>query len=226
MKDLVSLEIMRQPVVLVPCGHSLDQRTAEQIHGIITKEGQCENQRTTCSLCRKHVTTYVPNHALRDVIERIAGASAEQIAALPKESLVIEERGEQVDINSIPFPGMGARFVHNYGNWERMSSGADLVRIMKFKSATEGSLFYEFSLLGYRDGTIRISVDTKARELVANYLQQLQFVKDFLWGCCDCFRSETDEDTRTLFTILARNNEIPAEYYDRMKQIVESGHWD
>ena len=58
--DPVTLDIMSNPFTLVPCGHSLDKVTLDNLKQIHDYK---------CPICRKEFTQTVSNHQLRNAIE-------------------------------------------------------------------------------------------------------------------------------------------------------------
>ncbi len=110
------------------------------------------------------------------------------------------------------------KFVHDGGVWSKTyDSGANLVKNSTFSSITKGSLIKSFSLLGYRDGDIAVSlkyqVDTPDAEDSAfcDFLREAGCVPTWMDHHIGIFKTKTLKQTRTIMELLTLNNELPVE---------------
>jgi hypothetical protein len=123
----------------------------------------------------------------------------------------------------LPFPGKGAKFVYASGNFEVFDSGAPLNRIIEFRSKTPGSLFTEFSVLGYRDGEINISVGFNKKineKAVKNYLATYDIVPNAV-ELMTTYHTSGRTQLRNMFNILTENNEIPESHFEQICNIID-----
>ena len=123
----------------------------------------------------------------------------------------------------LPFPGKGAKFVYVSGKFEVFDSGASLNRIIEFRSKTPGSLFTEFSVLGYRDGEINISVGFNKKineKAVKNYLATYDIVPDAV-ELMTTYHTAGRTQLRNMFNILTENNEIPESHFEQICNIID-----
>lgn len=208
---------MKDAVMVTPCGHSFSELAAKSIfQGPISTP---LTQQEPCPVCRTKVTAYYPNMAMRTVVELLLGKKPEEI--LPDVSKSIQE-DENVNLDAIPFPGKGAKFVSRTRDWmyADRGDGIRLHKSQKFDSATKDSIFSEFTVLCDSDGDVRISIsygDGGMKYLLA----------------CGIPAKESDYGTyfskprelKLLFQIIAKHNEIPADKFPLIRDLAETGKW-
>lgn len=86
----VKLDYAVTAVNVKPCNHMFDQSTAETLFGVILNtetpnEAICSRQNQPCPLCRRVVTSYVPNEEIRKIACRILEGKD-----IEKESPIVE----------------------------------------------------------------------------------------------------------------------------------------
>jgi len=220
----VMLTLLKDAVLLTPCGHTISEVAAKNLYGAVQtiEERETVEKVAPCPLCRRNVVAYYPNHAMRSLVAITLGTKVEEV--LPVVSASVQAAPEK-DLDTIPFPGVAAKFVLRSGSWEPFESGAALVRQLTFTSATEGSLFEEMGLLGYKDGRIALQITFKENRTAASqYLLDCGLKLDFIATNCGFYVSRTN-DTKLLFRILAKHNEIPKEHFMFIRDLVTSGNW-
>jgi hypothetical protein len=129
----------------------------------------------------------------------------------------------------LPYPGKEAKFVHDCGDFEPFYSSGKANRELNFRSITRDSLLGEFSVLGYGDGKISISISFNRLILfnrnfnideVKKYFDSYGMEVNFL-----IFKShfETSDRTqlRNMFNIITENNEIPSSHYEQVYDIID-----
>jgi hypothetical protein len=124
----------------------------------------------------------------------------------------------------LPFPGKGAKFVHTSGKFKPFNSGASLNRIIEFRSKTPGSLFTEFSVMGYRDGEMKMSVGFNKKideDAVREYFATYDIVPDAV-ELMTTYHTSGRTQLRNMFNILTENNEIPASHFEQICSIINS----
>jgi hypothetical protein len=214
----ISLSLLDKAVTLIPCCHKINEVNAKEMYGDL-QVNNCVSVSKPCPVCNTIVSHYYVDHFVRSLIQIVSGSKAEEI--IPQASILIEAEPKE-NIDNIPFPGKGAKFVHKTGNWTFFYSGGDLNRCMEFSSRNDDSLFTEFSLLGYRDGDVCISIhfEDKNYEIVKDYFKQIGLDhKDVeFFGM---YIARNHDDVKLLFKILAKYNEIPADKFDFIKDLVE-----
>lgn len=143
-------------------------------------------------------------------------------------SLSMNLQTEQKQPGGNSLPGEGAVFtVKENSDWSNLfSSGGPLVRTLSLLSSTPNSLIKKMEILGYRDGSIAISVnfDQKDIEIIRNYLKknELDISQDFQGS----YLSTKSEEVKKLFTILAEKNKIPDDKLQLITALVESCNWN
>lgn len=211
----VDLQPLFTAVNLFPCNHNVNEAAAKKLYGECASPGSCEKKGIPCPVCRGVITSYGPDHTVRQLASLIFG-NRELLNKLPESPLVLEERPKP-----LPFPGKPVTFVHTSGDWEPFSSGGNLCRHYQFKSITLDSVITEFSLCGYHDGSISIFIDfPRGNKEFVTYLRSHGIIIDEYESS---YLADTPESLKTLFRILAENNEIPKEYYEKLRAIVEKG---
>lgn len=204
-------------VMLTPCGHTISELAAKNIHRGMNQDSV--EKQAPCPLCRRTVTAYYPNLALRSLVSSILGIKLEE--ALPAICAEVSPDVE-VDIDTVPFPGIGARFTQTNRGWDQIIPFNDeLVREIKLVSEKKDSLFEEMSVLGYRDGGVAIFLTFKQfRTEASAYLQKLGIKADY-----HPFLKSDKSNIKRLLSIIAKHNQIPADQFDLIKKLAESGDW-
>lgn len=214
----LELKPLLTAVNLFPCNHKVNEAAAKELYGKCEISGACEKKGITCRVCGGIVTRYGPDHTIRQLADLIFG-NQHLLDKLPEHPLVLEKRPEP-----LPYPCKRETFVHTKGDWEPFRSGGDLCRIYTFASFSSDSVIREFSLLGYYNGKISIYISFQGgnKEFV-NYLRSHgMIIKEY----DSCYKTGTPEDLKTLFRIIAENNEIPEKDYGFLRALVEKGRTD
>lgn len=212
----IEFKPLTSAVNLFPCCHKVNQVAAEHYYGKMVA-GFCESREKPCIICKSPVTGWAPDHTIRDLASQVFGHT-EELESLPTHPLVLEEVKAEVDL---PYPGIPAVFVLSEGDWSERFNIEDstLCKSVSFKSITKNSLLIEFILLGYSCGKVCIYIIYQDRHPLEEYLLAHRIVLDGGWG----HKTETQKDLRTLFRIIALNNEIPAEQFSQIREAVELG---
>jgi hypothetical protein len=220
----VGLDPLTQAVTLVPCCHKVNQVAAEKIYGKMDS-GSCEKAGVPCVMCRTPVQAYYVDRSFRDIVQRMLGRAESVIEpmVLPTRSRLLERA--HAEVKNLPYPGMGGRFVHSSGNWALYDeSGDDFCREMTFVSETKGSLIKEIGLFGYKSGKVSLLVKFREiKESLESYLLDYGIVLKCYDIDLKSYQSENIVELRSLFSIIAQNNQIPDEYFSRIREIVERG---
>lgn len=66
----IELEPLTAAVNLSPCNHKVNQVAAERYYGKII-EGLCELNRKNCVVCQTPVSSYAPDHTIRNVVAQV-----------------------------------------------------------------------------------------------------------------------------------------------------------
>jgi hypothetical protein len=188
--------LMIDAVNLLPCCHKVSQISAKTLK--------------ICNVCSHPVIAYSPDYTLQDLVTRIAG--------------------HEKKLNLAPlqpaYPGLPAVFALVKENWNKpykdYSTTSPLCREMEFLSVTKGSLLKSLSLLGYWNGEVKISISTFSGD--TKPFEQLLKSHELSCGAVTFhYISKTHEELKTLFRIVALNNQIPFDYFDQIRAIVEWG---
>jgi hypothetical protein len=208
-------------VTLVPCMHKVNELVAKRIYDGMNVQNSVIKP-NPCPICNVRVTAYYADHLVRSLAHALLGPKNQEI--LPEASRTIQ--AEQKDIANVPFPGIGAKFVAT-STWETLIVGMPLERQLCFVSKTPNSLFTEMQVLGYKNKKLVISVEagSEHRNTVGNYLETLEITVENYEKTLGRFRINIHSDLKTLFRVLAENNEIPVEHFQLIRTLVEQGHW-
>lgn len=117
------------------------------------------------------------------------------------------------------YPGTPAQFICQFDDWKDTS-----LREIHFESKTPGSLIKTFTLIGYWNGSIAISMrlegDSDTLAKFRSYLSD---------RCCqmdpDSHYIYTDK-VRSLFDVIRENNRIPNNWQQKIQSIVDKGYCD
>jgi hypothetical protein len=221
----VSLEPLYEAVSLIPCSHKLNEKIAEQIFGK-TFDGWKIHSQKKCPMCIQVVIGYTVDFTIRNIVAHLSGVSLQMLEESQK---IIRNRlpEKTLDLASpvltpIPFPGIAAKFKHNGGVWDRyFDSGAPLCRRIEFVSLVEKSTIKEFSFLGYKCGTTAMIIYFRKNVGFCDFLRSHGIFVKSIDEIAGSFKSQTKEDLKTLFFILATHSDIPDSYYVQLKEIVE-----
>lgn len=195
-------------VLLLPCGDVINARTAERLR--------------ICPLCRAEIQATHPVRLIDQIASEFFQRSEEP--ALPADSAKIPVDPE-VEIRTIPFPGKGAYFELCNSGWDDVfNSGGNLIRSMKFRSRVSDSIFSEFYVLGYRDGSLSLSL--KWRDKAADeYLSRCKVHLSEIARVSQSVQTHFPPDVRKLFHIVTLHNEIPEPHFGLIKRLVEAKNW-
>lgn len=218
----VMITPLADAVMLIPCGHTISEIAANNIY----REMRIVNGRETagnqapCVICRAQVTAYHPNHAIRSLVGML-------LEGLPLASAQLSA-DEEKNLDAIPFPGLGAKFVLTEGDWNINDSGSYLVRSLCFTSHTEGSLFQAMNVLGYRDGSVHISISFREnnRKAGMDYLSACGIDLDYYTRNVSKYYKSELIHNKLLFRILAKHNDIPADKFLLIRDLVARGNWN
>lgn len=222
----VLLEPLSEAVSLVPCAHKVQQTAAETMFGA-TRGGWQVRPGNLCPVCRESVLGYMKDHSTRNIVKQLFALPESEInamLALMKKNLAEKSMSVKKDILvEMPYPGKSARFIHSCGDWGLFESGADLCRMMAFKSSTKDSLLEKFSVSGYKDGDVCISMYfSKIDKDVIEYLKQFDLIADS-FDLAHGYKSHGKDQLKIFFNILANNNEIPVSHFEMIRDLVAKG---
>ncbi len=209
-KDSVTLSAMESAVVLTPCGHSQSEEIARTIFGTMSSAGACAKP-NPCPLCRKNVTAYFPNHALRSVIELLLGRSPEERIVVPPASLAL------VRIWG-PYPGKSGIFDLKREDLDvRWHGFRPPAHLLEFQSITADALFERVRCLQFRDQTTEINLKARPedKEALTAYfhaanepVKYCPILKEFTF---------TSPNKKRVLAWLASNNSFPPAQYEQLK---------
>lgn len=208
-------------VMLIPCGHTISKVAANHMYcGMVSKEDtERVNKPGPCPLCRRVVKAYYTNLIVQSIANQALNIKSEDVLLAV---FAIVKADEKKDLDSIPFPGKGAHFVHISGNWNFFNSGS-LVRSLKFLTATPGSLFEAMSVLGYEDGSVALGIEYEKAAI--SYLEACGIILGDNFKMIKCYISNNNDDTKLLFNIIAKHNKIPEDKFPLIHALVASGDW-
>ena len=196
--------------LLAPCGHSISKVAREEMY----KGGN----NVHCPLCQTRVIECYPNHTLNSIVSQSV-----QMKLVDVLRTVSDGQKEQ----SIPFPGTQARFVHASGDWEVLDSGTDLAREMEFHSITRGSLFERFVVLGWKTGEVALTLKFLGKDKTISYLNDCGVQAPTLGskGYSNHSYRSNSLDTKALFEVIAKHNDIPKHKFALIRDLVFVADW-
>lgn len=211
-------------VTLYPCMHKINETAALILYGTMTGE-ICSKPAQPCSICRVVVKGYHVDHTMRQMVSQIMLLVDLESMTLKLQKKPMEiEKKEKEEKKELAYPGKAAKFVRQSGDWSLKDSGGmgSIYRYMRYKSVVSDSLLSEFELLGYKDGTIRVFIKylEKCEKIVADYLISFGMVPSFSDLRTNTYMTETIEETKKLFKIVTKNNEIPLEDIQKITKIM------
>lgn len=220
------LDLLTEAVSLAPCMHKINEAAAKALYGAMVSEKEGVEKRSPCLICKKIVTAYYPDHFARGIIALLSGSKQPE-TLLPQVSSKIQAE-KALAAGKIPFPGKPAKFEWFDGDWTKSDHGfGSLVRSMDFKCVTTiaNPFFSKFSILGYTDGSILISVHfPEESEDAASYFKALGIQMDSADKCLGRLICG-NEQAKKLFSALATHNEIPASHFDLIRTLIQHGNW-
>jgi hypothetical protein len=228
LKCPVTLGPLTDAAMLIPCGHTISKVAADTIYQGIhrNKEGnETVNKQDPCPLCRHTVTAYYPNRVMQSLVSIALNIKLGKV--LPLVSAAILDDAEK-NLDTIPLPGLGAKFVLTTESWDPFDRdyGNDLVRKLLFKSQTQGSLFEEMEVLGYKDGGVALFLRFKKNsETACNYLSSCG-INITNYNRNHGFYRSNPNNNKLLFSIISKHNEIPANKFILIRDLVMSGDWN
>lgn len=218
----VFLEPLTEAVTLIPCCHKVNETAAIYLYDIV-ENNKCSKS-GNCPVCRSLVIAYYTDYSIRELAKNIF--TTEEIKHEVVERCIIENKqiivSKQGDLS---YPGLRAKFVHKSGEWKfrDYGNGSMLCKELNFSSVTPNSLFEEFSLFGDKDGLLRMRIDynKKKSEEIKQYLMsnEVAVESDYPYGN---MRMQ-GINVKKMFSLIAKNNEIPGEYFQKLKDIIEIG---
>lgn len=130
-------------------------------------------------------------------------------------------------ISTANYPGVPAIFKHVRGDWNCKADSGPICRSMDFESAVESSAVSKFSIYGYQDGTVSISISfgkiKEVNEQFVAFLQAKRIPVSSLDSLSKHVLTKTSESVKIAFRILAENNQIPDSHRKELEAIVEKG---
>jgi hypothetical protein len=231
----IDLEPLYQAVTLTPCCHKINQIGAEYLFGKADKESGYVPEEGKCPLCKKIVIGYYVDHSFRNLVKTIFSCSnpKDELSELPNNPILIKH----IEDEETPYFNKRGKFIHSEGNWKLFKSGGRLCKQLIFQSITKDSFITEFEFLGYKDKSITIKIlineNYYSKELI-NYLYNCDLLTaipmsdlEYLsYAHIKILRFKNHEQKKKIFNILIQNNEIPVEYLELLKKLVEKGSWD
>lgn len=194
---------LTEAVTLIPCCHKINESAAQFLFDVVENNSCLKDG--NCPLCEKNVIAYYPDQSLRELAR------------------VFFTEGKEKPVE-FSYPGIRARFVHKEGEWEWRDLGelAVLCKFMEFESVVSDSLLKKLTLLGDKNGGLRlcVSFNEENASSLKKYLINLKISPTNFINGCAIFRGN---DLNKMFPIIAKNNEIPEEYFQKLKDIIVSG---
>lgn len=246
-----SLTPLFNAVTLFPCGHNLNEETIQSLH------------KKRCPECQTEIQTYKPDPRIRGIAYALTGNR--DFGLIPRISKAIQ-RELGPDLALIPFPGKSAHFT-KIEDWHDCEEPprfdlldfsrvpSPLIRSMTFQSTTLDSFLSELKILGYRDGSLIISISPnhnlrpqipewkRLKGLLTSigilqsdherYRLELEKFGNYLRNigltttesAPYYYHSKDNEDAKRLFAAVALHNEIPQKDLDFISAIIKSGDW-
>ena len=203
----VTLETLSEAVSLVPCAHKVQQAVAERIFGVVDSGWEVRVS-DLCPVCRVPVVGYMADHVVRNIVTDLLPLTEDKLSA------------------SIPYPGKQAQFIYHKGDWNVLfeEEYGSLCRKIDFISSTKDSFLKSFCMLGYKNGSVAISMNFPPESThMTAYLKQFDITPNDSEELYGFYISEDEEQLKTLFNIIAENNEIPASHSALIREIVDLG---
>jgi hypothetical protein len=230
----VELDYLKTAVTLVPCSHKVNETIARAMYGGM-QNNACLTKDRLCPECNQIVIAYHPDHKIRSIVALVLQNQTASNAAA-----VIQEG------QSLPYPGKGAKFVVDR-DWKTSYSAKESSVKIALKSLSEDSLILAVYILECKSGSIEIQMKIGQcnRQVLEQYFRQnaLEFSQVEIGRCNpnklekyfkqnftyimheNWFRTTSPKMNRDLFKIIAENNEIPEEYLQMLRPVIEKGTW-
>jgi hypothetical protein len=233
----IGLECLTEAVFLFPCGHKLNEPEAISYFGDMV-EGKCTKLGKRCTVCTTTITSWHIDHTIRALAKLfrelkptiLSDFPASKSSAEKKEDAEMKEAAAVGKDDLPPFPGKSAKF-NVLTDWGIFETGAGLCRFLKFKTDDKDSLISEFHFAGYKDKSIKIllifntsfhSIEWPSK---TRFLTTYNFEINALNLYSNSFLTETIEQTKKVFAIFTKYNEIPVDSLKLIAPIVEKGSW-
>ena len=219
----VSWEPLFGAVSLIPCAHKINETVALEMFGTRMKSSWRTTKAANCPICTKVVLGYSDDHTIRNITKDFFGdgQSEESTLTLPEAPIQIEAEEEP------SFPGARGRFMPTSGNWLTDSQTDSLRKYRVFLSLTDDSAFKELRIVGYEDHSIQLSITPRlTRYLPCPALEKYMSQVGFPLNGSHTFRSYNVEESKRLFEIFTKNNDLPKPHLSELRQIVKNGRWD
>lgn len=198
--------------VTLSCGHKMNRPAAIQCYGPVEK-GICALQ-GRCVICRSLVTTYFPDRVVSELATQFFSLQ-EDLEGLPTRPLVLESKGQA----DLPYPGTRGVFTPTVTSWDTARGDKELAF-----TSSNGSLLKTFTLIGFGDGTIRLSIGFKKDRQFLDYLMVHRLPVDEVYDWC--FATSVVDQIRVLFRIIVQNNTVDQPSLPQLEAIVERGRCD
>lgn len=202
LQDPVTLELMNQPVALVPCAHTFNATTVSLFF-------------PKCPTCRTPATSFVPNEALREMAERVYFFI---LTHLPAQEIPAEV------FPPIPFPGKRAEFVCS-APWHVFNPQCItiLTRRMVLTSSDPESLLESIELLGYEGDYTHLAIICRHnyREVFLAYLSNLGLTGDHY----NTYVATVPTHQELILRVLEANLDLPQEELPFIRRLIQERKW-
>lgn len=213
----IGKDLLNEPVNLFPCCHKVNETAAERFYGKMVG-GSCELKDKTCVVCQGPVTGYGPDPVMRAISAAMSAATVGIFGLkkdLESELVALKEKVK------LPYPYKSTRFKGAADNFSKPFAGGmnGFCRSWQFDAENKDSPLNRFVLEGFTDGRIKLVLRFKENSDCKNYLLKHSLI------CKNnrfCF-AQTHEEIKTLFSIIAFNNELPYPQFYILADIVKKG---
>jgi len=227
-RDPIELRLFTDADVLFPCGHSIVHSFTTTFFGALVNN-QC-TQLKPCPICRSVVTAYVPNYQLRELVNKvleIASHTPYELDALPRYPIVVQEKEENLAMlmaeQNVPYPGKPGKFQV----FEDCFDGSAGISRISFLTTTHDSLIHDFQISSiFSRNNIYIDVNCPNAgfdAVIEKYLNSCGFttrcIHSTIWMNKGHFSTRDTRVSKRLFAIIAKNNELPEEQFQKIVAI-------
>lgn len=211
LKDAVTTSLLENAVILIPCGHSVNEAWAHRL-------AKC-----TVPNCGAGVTHYVPNTVLRSIVEFVRQAYTSVFIRIPESTPLVPED----PLPPIPFPGPAARFVYgNGGEWCVVVPGLQATRCrqMTLYSDNTDALIYAVEVRGYEKGLIALIITCREqyKDVYEKYLAHFGIEMDGPSRSCMA-RLSRELDWALRFVM--DHNRLPEAAFRRLEYFKQARTW-